>query len=56
VNTALMKASPPAKVREMLEDGSFGGPWQLPDEVTQAIWDTGVAETREALESPWPTR
>jgi creatinine amidohydrolase len=53
VNTALMKASPPAKVRAMLEDGSFGGPWQMPDVVTQAIWDTSVAETREALEGPW---
>jgi creatinine amidohydrolase len=56
VDTALMKASPPVKVRAMLEDGSFGGPWQLPDVVTQAIWDAGVAETREALEGPWPTR
>jgi creatinine amidohydrolase len=55
VNTALMKASPPAKVREMLGDGSFGGPWQMPDEQTQAIWDAGVAETREALDGPWPT-
>jgi len=56
VDTALMKASPPAKVREMLQDGSFGGPWQLPDDKTQAIWDAGVAETRAAMEGPWPTR
>jgi creatinine amidohydrolase len=55
VDTALMKASAPEKVREMLGDGSFGGPWQLPDEATQAVWDAGVAETREALEGPWPT-
>jgi creatinine amidohydrolase len=53
VDTALMKASPPAKVREMLRDGSFGGPWHLPDEITQAIWRIGVEETREALEGPW---
>jgi len=55
VDMALMKASPPAKVREMLVDGSFGGPWQMPDAVMQAIWDAGVAETREALEGPWAT-
>jgi creatinine amidohydrolase len=54
VNGALLKASPPAKVREMLGDGSYGGPWQLPDDVTWAIWDIGVEETREALEGPWP--
>jgi len=54
VDTALMKVGPPARVRELLEDGSFGGPWQLPDDVMQRIWDTGVAETREALEGPWP--
>jgi len=53
VDTARMKASPPLKVRAMLGDGSFGGPWQMPDSVTQAIWDAGVAETREALEGPW---
>ena len=41
-------------VREILGDGSFGGPWQLPDATMQAIWDAGVAETREALEGPWP--
>jgi creatinine amidohydrolase len=54
VDTALMKASAPDRVKEMLGDGSFGGPWQLPDDVTQRIWDLGVAETREALEGPWP--
>ncbi len=56
VDTATMKASAPEKVREMLRDGSFGGPWQLPDEATQSVWDAGVAETREALEGPWPIR
>jgi creatinine amidohydrolase len=53
VDTARMKASPPVRVREMLQDGSFGGPWQMPDEVTAAIWKAGVEETREALEGPW---
>jgi creatinine amidohydrolase len=54
VDMALLKASPPTEVRAALEDGSYGGPWQLPDERTQVIWDTGVAETRAAIEGPWP--
>lgn len=53
VDMALMKASAPAQVREMLGDGSFGGRWQRPDAEMQAIWDIGVAETRAALEGPW---
>lgn len=54
VDMALMKAGTPAQARALLGDGSFGGPWQRPDEEMQAIWDTGVAETRAALEGPWP--
>lgn len=56
VDMALMKASPPATVRAMLGDGSFGGPWQMPDEAMLRIWAAGVAETRAALEGPWPGR
>lgn len=56
VDVALMKASPPLRVRAMLGDGAFGGPWQLPDSITDEIWRLGVEETREALEAPWPTR
>lgn len=54
VDMALMKASSPGQVRDLLEDGSFGGPWQRPDAEMLAIWETGVAETRAALEGPWP--
>jgi creatinine amidohydrolase len=53
VDMALMKAAAPAQVRAMLDDGSFGGPWQRPDDDMLAIWETGVAETRAALEGPW---
>jgi creatinine amidohydrolase len=56
IDTALMKASPPAKVRDMLGDGSFGGEWRKPDEDMLRLWQAGVAETRAALEGPWPTR
>lgn len=54
VDMTMMKACPPDQVREMLGDGSFGGPWQRPDDEMQEIWDVGVAETRAALEGPWP--
>ena len=53
VDMTLMKASAPVQVRAMLGDGSFGGLWQRPDEDMLAIWETGVAETRAALEGPW---
>jgi len=53
IDMALMKVSPPALVREILGDGSFGGAWQRPDEEMHAIWEMGVAETRAALEGPW---
>ncbi|WP_232823002.1 creatininase family protein [Oceanibium sediminis] len=54
VDMALMKASPPSKAREVLGDGAFGGPWQRSDEDMLRIWAAGVAETRAALEGPWP--
>jgi creatinine amidohydrolase len=53
VDMARMKASPPARVREMLGDGSFGGEWRKPDEEMERLWAAGVAETRAALEGPW---
>lgn len=54
IDMALMKASPPAQVRDLLQDGSFGGPWQRPDAQMRAIWEVGVGETRAVLEGPWP--
>jgi creatinine amidohydrolase len=50
----LMKASPPKIVREILGDGAFGGDYQKPDDVMLDLWRTGVEETRELLEGPWP--
>ena len=52
----LMRASPPDAVRALIGDGSFGGEYQKPDEIMRELWDVGVAETREALEGPWPSR
>ncbi|NNF78180.1 MAG: creatininase family protein [Rhizobiales bacterium] len=55
VDMALMKASPPDVVREILGDGAFGGPWQRPDDEMMALWEVGVKEVRDALEGPWST-
>ncbi|MEX0340112.1 MAG: creatininase family protein [Arenibacterium sp.] len=54
VDMAMMKASPPDTAREILGDGAFGGPWQLPDDDMLALWEVGVREVRDALEGPWP--
>ncbi|WP_229737385.1 creatininase family protein [Primorskyibacter flagellatus] len=54
VDLGLMKAMPPAEVKELLGDGSFGALWQRPDEDMLKIWATGVEETRAALDGPWP--
>jgi len=55
IDREAMRSLTPSGVRAMLGDGSYGGPYQLPDEQMLGLWATGVAETRAALEGPWPT-
>jgi creatinine amidohydrolase len=43
----------PKAVCAALGDGCFGGPYQRPDEEVLRIWEAGVAEIRELLESGW---
>jgi len=43
----------PGAARELLGDGNFAGRYQRPDTEMLALWATGVAETRRALEGPW---
>jgi creatinine amidohydrolase len=43
----------PAAIRAYLEDGSFGGRYQRPDDEIYAIWRAGVEETRALLERGW---
>ena len=52
----LVKAAPPHMVRELVGDGSYGGPYQKPDEAMLDLWRVGVEETRDILEGPWPSR
>jgi creatinine amidohydrolase len=39
--------------REALGDGSFGGPYQLPDEDVLRVWNAAVEDLRERLASGW---
>jgi creatinine amidohydrolase len=46
----------PAAWREALGDGSFGGPYQRPDEDALRVWAVAVEQLRERLESGWSRR
>lgn len=41
------------EIRAQIGDGSFGGWYERPDEEMLRIWQAGVEETRELLESGW---
>ena len=43
----------PDGLRDLIGDGSFGGLYQRDDEEMFRIWQTGVEEVRELLESGW---
>jgi len=43
----------PARVRETLGDGTFGGAYERPDEEMLELWQVAVAEVRDLLESGW---
>jgi len=43
----------PARIREILGDGTFGGAYERPDEDMLELWSTAVQEVRELLETGW---
>jgi creatinine amidohydrolase len=43
----------PTATRQLLGDGSFGGPYALPDEDMLRVWRAGVEEVRALLEDWW---
>jgi creatinine amidohydrolase len=47
------RVADPKGVRSLLGDGSFGGPYQRPDEEMLRIWEVVVAGVRTLLESGW---
>ena len=53
VDLARLRALAPDGARSLLGDGNFGGRYERPDADVLAVWQAGVAETREAIEGPW---
>ena len=53
VDVDRVRTMDPARVREMLGDGNFGGLYRRPDEEMQAIWRVAVDETRDLVERGW---
>ena len=43
----------PHEIRQFAPDGNLGGAYQRSDEDMQAVWDAGVAEVRDLLETGW---
>jgi hypothetical protein len=39
--------------RVLLGDGSFGGPYERPQEDLDRVWEAAVSEARDALENGW---
>ena len=48
-----LRAAGPARVREMLGDGSYGGRYRRSREDEEAVWRAGVEEVRAVLEGAW---
>ncbi len=51
VDLGRLRTLPPFEVRQMLEDGSYGGPYKRSDDDMLAIWKVAVEETRSLIES-----
>lgn len=50
-----MRTATPERVRELMADGSGGGPYQLEPEQADQVWDAAVTLLRERLRSGWRT-
>jgi creatinine amidohydrolase len=53
VDSSELAVSDPARVRELVGDGSYGGLYERPEGDWRRVWEAGVAEAREVLESGW---
>ena len=49
----MIRQAPPAELRRLTVDGTFGGSYERPDEEVLEVWRTGVAEVRELIENGW---
>jgi creatinine amidohydrolase len=48
-----LQESDPRAFRELAGDGSFGGPYERPQEDLDRVWQSAVAEARDRLENGW---
>jgi creatinine amidohydrolase len=53
MNETAYEVSDARGIRELLGDGSFGGPYERPQEDLDRVWQTAVAEARERLDTGW---
>ncbi len=50
---SVTRQAPPAELRRLTVDGSFGGSYERPDAEVLELWRTGVAEVRDLIENGW---
>ena len=48
-----LREGDPRAFRELAGDGSFGGPYERPQEDLDRVWQSAIAEARERLENGW---
>ena len=48
-----LQESDPRAFRELAGDGSFGGPYERPEEDLDRVWQSAVLEARDRLENGW---
>ena len=53
LDAAAYRVADPEGVRKLLGDGSFGAPYQRPDEEMLRVWEVVVAGVRELLGNGW---
>ena len=53
MDEATYEVSDALGIRELLGDGSFGGPYERPQADLDRVWQAAVAEARERLENGW---
>jgi creatinine amidohydrolase len=53
LDSAAYRTADPDGIRNLLGDGSFGGPYERPDEEMLRVWEVVVAGVRELLEHGW---
>jgi creatinine amidohydrolase len=53
LDSRAFRVADPEGIRRLIGDGSFGGPYQRPDDEMLRIWEIVVAGVREVLENGW---